>query len=150
MVYRYMTKAKLVSVIQLGVFVFFTLTMTNLPIRVFTGLVALLLLKDTLKTFTMQMTVEADGLWIKDMFGKVKKVDFQALEFITITKKNKHWVALVSKDRIFYIRRYVSDTRGLLLALIEAVKKHKITIHDDINQRYGLDLKLNDQGKIIK
>lgn len=147
--YQYSLKGKLISVITvillLGLFLF----VNHVVFKMIFILFAILMTKDVISVFTFSYHVTDQGLYRQDVFGKGQVCNWHDLEYITITNKNKKWVALVTGDRISYIKNHILNRELLLKEMIGYAKKNKdLAIHDKINEVYQLGLNLNDQGKI--
>jgi hypothetical protein len=148
-IYRYDRTARILSVAQVALFLIFAIALTDLFYRILSLVLAAFLFRDAIRTFTRQMYTTDKGLIFKDAFGEQVKLDWFNLEYITITKKNKHWVALVTPDGITYLKKHIDNPRGLLKDIIRYAKKNKdLMVHDRINEIYQLGLKLNDEGKL--
>lgn len=149
--YTYDLKGKVVAGVSCGVFVAFAVLVTGNIYKIGLALVALLLLKDFISVMTTEYKVDEKGLWKKDVFSNLQVCDWHSLEFMTITKKNKEWVALVSEKEMSYLKKHIEGKRELLLEIISFARKNKdFAVHDEINHRYQLKLKLNDEGKLMK
>ncbi len=119
--------------------------------RLLFGALALMMCKEVVNIFTGSYSVDEDGLFKQDVFGKRKLTDWYALEYITITKRNRKWIALVDEEKITYLRNDIIDSEQLLKDIIHFGKKNKkLAVHDLINERNHLGLKLNDEGMIIR
>jgi len=147
--YGYSLKGKVVSVVLMLLFVVLAVLATETVYRLGAGLAALFLLKDVLSVFTTEYYVTEAGLQKKDIFGDESVCNWQTLEFITVTKKNKEWVALVSSDSIKYLKKHIVNKRELLIEVVSHARKNKnLAVHDHINVKYQMKLRLNEEGKI--
>lgn len=147
--YQYSLKGKIISVLSVVILIALFFIVKHIVFKTLFMLFALLMVKDAISVMTFSYHVTDQGLYRQDVFGKRQVCNWHDLEYITITKKNKKWIALVSNDRIKYIKDHILNRDMLLKEMIGYAKKNKeLAIHDTINEVYQLGLNLNDQGKI--
>ncbi len=148
--YGYNLKAKLISLVFVFMLIALTLFVDKWGLKLLFFLATVLMTKDAIVMLSGKYSVTRTGLRLKDKFRDREVANWRQLEYITITKKNKKWVALVMPKDIYYLKPNIDNREELLQNIIEQVKGSKtLAIHDDINERFNLGLKLNDEGRII-
>ncbi len=148
--YRYNLKSKILSLVYVFMLVSLALFVNKWGIKALFLIATVLLTKDAISMWSAVYSVDNNGLHLKDKFRDRQLVSWRELEYITITKKNKNWVALVTPNQIRYLKQNIENREELLHNIVEKIKGSKtIAIHDDVNTRFNLGLKLNEEGKII-
>ncbi len=148
--YGYNLKSKLISLLFVFLLIALTLFVDKWGIKALFFLATVLMTKDAISMLSGKYSVDQSGLRLKDKFRDREVVNWRQLEYITITRKNKKWIALVMPEKIHYLKQNIENREELLHNIIEKVKGSKtLAIHDDINERFNLGLKLNDEGRII-
>ncbi len=149
--YGYNIKAKGFSLLIVFVLISLALFVDKWGFKALFFLSAVFMTKDAIRVLSAQYYVTSSGLHLKDRFGDKEVINWRELEYITITKKNKKWVALVMPQNIHYLKQNIDDREALMHTIIEKVKGSKtLAIHDDINERFNLGLTLNDEGRILR
>ncbi len=148
--YGYNLKEKAISLVIIFMLTSLTLLVDKWGFKALFIIATVLMIKDAIIILSAKYSVNKSGLRLKDRFRDREVVNWRDLEYITITKKNKKWVAFVMPESIHYIKQNVENREELMHNIIEMVKGSKtLAIHDDINERFNLGLKLNDEGRII-
>ncbi len=148
--YGYNLKAKLISLVVSFALIALTIFVEKWGIKVLFFLATVLMVKDLIIMLTAKYSVTQNGLRLQDKFRDREVISWDKLEYITITKKNKKWVALVMPEQIHYLKQDIEDREALLHDIIKRIKDSRtIAIHDDINERFNLGLNLDDEGHII-
>ncbi len=148
--YHYNLKSRVLSLVYVFMLVSLALFVNKWGIKALFIIATVLLAKDAIIMWSAKYSVDNNGLRLKDKFRDRQLVSWRELEYITITRKNKKWVALVTPQNIHYLKQNIENREELMHNIIEKIRGSKtIAIHDDINARFNLGLKLNEEGKII-
>ncbi len=148
--YHYNLKTKILSLVYVFMLVSLALFVEKWGIKALFIIATVMLTKDAIITWSAEYSVDNNGLRLKDKFRDRQLVSWRELEYITITRKNKKWVALVTPDDIKYLKQNIENREELMHNIVEKIRGSKtIAIHDDINERFNLGLKLNQEGKIV-
>ncbi len=149
--YGYNIRAKGFSLLIVFMLISLALFVSKWGFKALFFLAAVLMTKDAIRIVSAKYYVTSSGLHLKDRFGDKEVVRWRELEYITITKKNKKWIALVMPQSIHYLKQNIEDREALLHTIVEKIKGSKtLAIHDEINEKFNLGLTLNDEGRIIR
>ncbi len=150
--YKYNTLGKLISIGSVALLIVMIYISKNMFFDFLFTFATVFMIKDAISVFTTNYQVTEEGFYKKDIFKTRELCNWHNIEYITITKKNKKWIAITLKDGgIKYIKQHIDNRRELLLEIIEYAKKNKhLAIHDYINNEYNLGLTLDDRGRIKK
>ncbi len=149
--YGYNLKAKAFSLLIVFMLISLALFVEKWGFKALFFLAAVIMTKDAIKVISANYYVTSSGLHLKDKFRDREVINWRELEYITITKKNKKWVALVMPQNIHYLKQNIQEREALLHTIIEKVKGSKtLAIHDDINENFNLGLTLSDEGHILR
>lgn len=135
--YKYNSNTKMLHWVFLGAVVVLLFFITQLYLQLVIGIIALMLIKDNLKMYKFGIKVTPSKIEYYSGDKLDKEVSYKELEMITLTRKSKNVLILVTHDNVIHkLPKTLDNFDELLAQVLEYTKSNKkINIHESLTHK---------------
>ena len=136
--YSYNNKMKYKQMLFVFISLVAAILVAQIFLRVLFFIFVVLMARDLLKVSKTAFKVLPDRIQVFVGEQMEKEVMYKDLEFITLTRKNKNWVVLVTKDgNVTKLTRDIINFDVLIKEILNYTKSNKkIEVHEQILSQY--------------